>query len=49
MIVKYSKFLVALAGAVVTVLVQFYADNTVLQALLPVLTALGVYQVPNKG
>ena len=46
---KYSKFIIALAGAVLTVLVQFYADNSVLQAVLPVLTALGVYQVPNKG
>lgn len=47
-LLPYSKFIVALVGAVVTVVVQFYGDNTFVQALMPVLTALGVYQVKNQ-
>lgn len=44
----YNKFLVALLGAVVTVVVQFYGDNQFVQAVVPILAAFGVYQVPNK-
>ena len=46
---KYRKFIVALVGALVTG-VALYFDGTPawLEALLPVLTALGVYQTPNK-
>lgn len=47
-LLPYSKFIIALVGAIVSVVVQFYGDNAALQALMPVLTALGVYQVPNK-
>lgn len=45
---KYNKLWVALAGAVVTVLVTFFSDNQVVHNLIPFLTAIGVYQVPNK-
>ena len=43
----YNKFILALVGAVVTVVVQFYGANSVVQAVVPILTALGVYHVPN--
>ena len=45
----YNKFLVALLGAVITTVVQFYGDNTYVVMVVAILTALGVYQVPNKG
>lgn len=45
---KYNKLLVALVGAVATVLVQEYANSEWVQAALPFLTALGVYSAPNK-
>ncbi len=45
----YNKFLVALLGAVVTVVVQFFGDNQLVGVVVAVLTALGVYQVPNRG
>lgn len=45
---RYSKFIMALVGAVLTVLAQQYSDNQVLQAVLPLATALGVYQVKNN-
>lgn len=44
----YNKLIVALVGAVVTVLVQFYGNNAALQVVVAVLTAAGVYQVRNK-
>lgn len=43
----YSKFIIALVGAVVTVVAQFYGANAAVQVVVAVLTALGVYQVPN--
>lgn len=43
----YSKFIIALIGAVVTVVVQYYGDHTAVQAVVSLLTAAGVYQVPN--
>lgn len=46
---KYSKFIIAIVGAVVTVVVQQYGSSEWVQALVPVLTALGVYTVPNQG
>lgn len=45
----YNKFLVALLGAVLTVVVQFYGDNSTVQIVVALLTALGVHIVPNKG
>lgn len=46
---QYSKFIVALLGAAVTVAVQFYGTNQYVQVAVAFLTALGVYQVSNKG
>ena len=43
----YNKFLVALLGAVLTTVAQFYGDNPYVAMGITVLTALGVYQVPN--
>lgn len=43
----YSKFVVALLGAVVTVVVQFYGASKFVVGILPVLTALGVYAKSN--
>lgn len=45
----YSKFIIALLGAVLTTVSQFYGDNPYVALVLTVLTALGVYQVPNKA
>lgn len=45
---KYNKFIVALLGAILSVLSQQYGDNQLLQAILPLATALGVFQTPNK-
>lgn len=45
----YTKFIVAIVGAVLTVVAQYYGNNSVVQTVLPILTALGVYQLPNKG
>lgn len=44
----YSKFLIALLGAAITVVMQYYGDNNTVQIVVSVLTALGVYQVPNE-
>ena len=43
----YNKFLIALLGAVVTVVVQHYGDSNIVQIVVAILTALGVYTVPN--
>lgn len=45
----YNKFLIALLGAAIAVVTQFFGDNTGVQIAVALLTALGVYQVPNKG
>ncbi len=44
----YNKFLIALLGAVTNVIVQFYGNNTYITIVIALLTAVGVYQVPNK-
>lgn len=44
---KYRKFIIAFIGAVVTILVQQNSGNDIVQAAIPLLTALGVYTVPN--
>ena len=46
-IAPYKKFLVALLGAVVTVVTQYYGANDTVQIVVSVLTALGVYQTRN--
>jgi hypothetical protein len=43
----YNKFLVATAGLLVMFIAQQYGSNAVVQYVVMVLTALGVYQVPN--
>lgn len=45
---SYNKTWVMLAGAVVTILSRHYGAAEWLQDLELVLTALGVYQTPNK-
>lgn len=46
---QYRKFIVAVVGAVVAGLIAFYGkDAHVVQAAIAVLTALGVYVVPNE-
>lgn len=45
---KYSKFLLAIAGAVANVVYIQYGSNHWVVTAIAVLTALGVYQVPNK-
>ena len=44
---KYRKFFVALLGAAVQVVVQQFPDQEWVQVIVAVLTAIGVYQVPN--
>lgn len=45
---KYNKLVVALVGAAVTFVSMFFNSPEWLPAVVAVLTALGVYQVPNK-
>lgn len=46
---QYNKLWVALAGLVVTVVARKYGvESDVYTLLVPFLTALGVYAVPNK-
>lgn len=46
---EYNKLWVALAGVAVTVVARRYGvDSDVYTLLVPFLTALGVYAVPNK-
>jgi hypothetical protein len=44
---RYRKFLVAVVGAVAAVAAEHFADNPYVTAVVAVLTALGVYRVPN--
>lgn len=43
----HAKFVTAITGALVTILAMFLAPDQV-AAVTALLTALGVYQVPNK-
>jgi len=46
---KYNKLIVALVGAAVAGLYSYYgAGNELVQTVVAVVTALGVYQVPNR-
>lgn len=45
---KYRKALVAVVGIVVSILVVNFSDAEWLPPLVQLLTAVGVYQVPNK-
>lgn len=44
---KYNKFLVAIAGTLVSFLAAHYGANPIVKDVIDVLTVLGVYQVPN--
>jgi hypothetical protein len=44
----YNKFFVALLGAALTTVSQFYGNNPYVAMVLTLLTALGVYSTPNK-
>lgn len=44
----YNKFLIALLGAVLNVVVLFYGNNPYVSVAVGFLTAVGVHQVPNK-
>lgn len=47
---QHRKLVVALIGAAVTIATyELGADNVILVAVLPVLTALGVYVAPNES
>lgn len=47
---KYTKFIVALVGAAVAGLYSYYgADSEVVQTVIAIVTALGVYRLPNEG
>lgn len=47
---KYAKFITAFAGGVVLVLTSLYGANTPwVTTIIAVLTALGVFQVPNAA
>lgn len=45
----YRKFLVAIAGAIVVTAASFWGiGSPIVEAIISLLTALGVYAVPNK-
>lgn len=48
---KYNKFIVAAVGGIISGLLLFYGTDVPswVNALVLVATALGVYQIPNKG
>lgn len=43
----YSKFWTAILGAVLTVVNQYFGMNPVVQFVIAILTALGVYHASN--
>lgn len=43
----YSKFIIALVGAVAQVAMQYYGTHRYVAMAVALLTALGVYQVKN--
>lgn len=45
---KYNKFLISIAGGVITYLSVHYGANPLLKDVVLALTALGIYQVPNS-
>ncbi len=45
---KYAKLYVALGGAVLNLLLEYFPDAKWLQPIVALLTAYGVFQVPNK-
>lgn len=45
---KYSKFIVTAVGVVLTGLNVLYGSDPMVQMVISLATAFGVYQVPNK-
>ena len=45
---QYSKFWIALLGAVLTTLTVYFPTNEYVTLIVTLLTALGVYVTPNK-
>lgn len=45
---QYNKFLVAIAGLVVTFLTQRYGNSELVTNVVMILTGLGVYQAKNE-
>lgn len=45
---RYNKFIVAIVGAVVTFVTLAFNSPEWLSSVVPLLTALGVYQVKNR-
>ncbi len=45
---KYSKFIVALIGVILTGLNVTYGNNPTVELLIGLAAAAGVYSVPNK-
>lgn len=47
---NYNKFWVALGGAIVTILIGLFGESSqIVQTIIVLLTAAGVYSVPNKN
>lgn len=46
---KYNKFIIALVGAAVAAASVLFSDAEWLPIVVSFLTAIGVYQVPNKS
>lgn len=45
---KYNKFVVAIVGGIVAALTYLYGTSDWLPVVVNLLTALGVYRVPNS-
>ncbi len=46
---KYNKLWVAILGVILTGVNVQYGDNTIVQLVIAVATAAGVYAVPNRA
>lgn len=45
----YNKFVVSLLGAVAQVVNEFFGGNPYVALVMAILTALGVFQTPNRS
>lgn len=52
MVTKYDKFITAFVGFILVLVVRFFGSDSdaefVVQAVIGLLTAIGVYTIPNK-
>lgn len=47
---KYRKFITAVVGAIISIaLIRYGQSNQVINAIVVLATAVGVYAVPNSG